>query len=37
MIPSLDDFVSMMLPALAAIVVAMAFDLPAKLRNMLGN
>ena len=37
MIPDADDFVSMMLPALVAVVVALALDLPAKVRNMLGN
>jgi len=32
---STEEFLAMMIPALAAVVVAMAFDLGSKLRNNL--
>lgn len=35
MIPDLEDLVAMMIPALLAVVIALAFDLPAKVRNAL--
>lgn len=34
---SFEEFLVMMIPALVAVVVALAFDLPAKLRNVVSG
>jgi len=34
---SMEEFLAMMIPSLLAVVVALAFNLPSRLRNLFNN